>query len=440
MKSGKTGQRKEVQHDPVAENVAIAHRALDLRAMPYILKEDTILPIVAWIGPPADMIRPEIMRSMREAGFTVSLAELTDEQMLPALEVAHAAGMRLLIRSLSFDLGRKSYEEGRSYRLSEAQQRKLRDAVREVKDHPGLYGYYVHDEPNHSDYDWIAAVIRAIEELDTYHMCYVNHNAPIIQGGYGANTQEALWKDWIRKTAPRYLSYDHYPIEQKPQNFIESLGPVAAHAFGEIVVKPSYFSALDFARAFCTVLEIPLWAFTCSVPHWSYPTPTEGHIRFQLMCDLAYGARGLQYFTYWGDEALVRSDGTPTPTWALAKKVNADLHALWKKLRPLRSIGVHHTGPLWPGVTPPMLTPIEAWGMDHLGAKFHCVGDPAVLGLFDDSHGNMYILAVNRNPVRSASISFDPSLDDAVPHKWVPLRPGEGKLFKVPEKGPVTLA
>jgi len=70
----------------------------------------------------------------------------------------------------------------------------------------------VHDEPNHADYDWIAAVIREIEAVDPYHMAYVNHNAPVVQGGYGAGSQEALWKDWIRKTKPRYLSYDHYPI------------------------------------------------------------------------------------------------------------------------------------------------------------------------------------------------------------------------------------
>jgi len=41
------------------------------------------------------------------------------------------------------------------------------------------------------------------------------------------------------------------------------------------VVKPSYFSALAFARSFALALDLPLWAFTCSMPHWSYPRPTE---------------------------------------------------------------------------------------------------------------------------------------------------------------------
>lgn len=412
-------------------------RRPDLLHAPYVLKDDPTIPIVAWPGPPGEMFREEVLAAMAEADFTVTISAVKPGDIPRALDMCHKTGVRLILQTDGFDLGRMTYEQGRHYRLSAKQKKTIRSVVEKVKDHPGLYGYYVHDEPAHADYDWIAAVIREIESLDTYHMCYVNHNAPIIQGGYGARTQEALWKDWVRKTAPRFLSYDHYPIEQKPREFIDRLGPNAFNVFeGGIVVKPNYFSSLDFARWFCTILEVPLWAFTCSVPHWSYPVPTEGHIRFQLMCDLAYGARGLQYFTYFGDTALCRSDGTTTPTGEIAKKVNRDIHALWKKMKGLRSIGVHHTGPLWPGTTPPMLTPVEAWGMDHLGPKFHCAGDPAVLGLFDDPDGNFYVLAVNRNPVSSASITLDLTLDDRVPHKWHPLQPGEGRLFRWRPDGP----
>lgn len=404
----------------------------DLRDAPYVMKDDATIPIMAWIGPSEGLIRPEVMGALAEAGFTVSLSKATPGREREALDIAHAAGVRLLLMLDGFDLGRMSYADGRGYRLKPAQRERIRKAVEAVKDHPGLYGYHIHDEPAHADLDWIAAVIGEIRRLDPYHVCYVNHNAPVIQGGYGAGTQEALWKDYVRKVRPRFLSYDHYPVEQKPRALIRSWGPEPFNVFpGGIAVKPNYFACLEFARMFCTVLEVPLWAFTCSVPHWSYPVPTEGHIRFQLMCDLAYGARGLQYFTYVGEAALCRHDGTTTPTWEIARRVNRDVHALWKKMRGLRSIGVHHTGPLWPGTTPPMLTPVETWGLDHLGPKFACVGDPAVLGLFDDAEGGMYVLAVNRNPVESASISLDPSLHDAVPHKWTPLLPGEGKLFKL---------
>ena len=409
----------------------------------YVLDEDATIPIVGWGGPSGDMIRPEVMRDMAEAGFTVSVSQPDPERMVAALDTAAAAGVRLILQAPGLDLGRMEPERGRGYALPDGQKAAIRELVIRVKDHPGLYGYYVHDEPNHADYDWIAAVIREIESLDPYHMCYVNHNAPVVQCAYGAGSQEALWKDWIRKTRPRYLSYDHYPIEQKPQDFIRSLGPDAPNVFGRIVVKPSYFSALAFVRSFAMVLDLPLWAFTCSVPHWSYPPPTEGHIRFQLMCDLAYGARGLQYFTYAAGmvgAALVRRDGTTTETWEIARRVNRDIHALWRKLRGLRSIGVYHTGPLWPGTEPPMPTPQQKWGPGwkphQLTPTFTCTGDPAVIGLFSDPAGQLYVLVVNRNPVEGGSVSLDPGLHELTPHKWHPLGPGEGRLFRLRADGP----
>lgn len=405
----------------------------NLRDLPYILNDDDTLPIMAWIGPQGQDITRASLETMRAAGFNINLADVALDDIERVLDLCAETGVRLMWHSAIFDLGRKTPETGIGYRLTAEETERIRAAVNRVMDHPGLYGYDVHDEPALADYDWNAAVIREIEALDSYHMCYLNHNAPVIQGGYGAGTQEALWRAWIAKTDPRFLSYDHYPIEQKPWDIARALGD-APNVFGNIVVKPNYFACLDFARTFCAVLNIPLWAFTCSVPHWSYPVPTEGHIRFQLMCDLAYGARGLQYFTYWGAESLADADG-PNPTWEIARRVNEDIQRLWKALKPLRSIGVYHTGPVWEGTTKLMLTPVEAWGMDHLGYKFHCLGDPAVLGIFDDPDGNMYVLAVNKNPVESGTIGFDTTLEDTVPHKWHPLRPGEGKLFRVTDKG-----
>jgi len=126
--------------------------------------------------------------------------------------------------------------------------------------------------------------------------------------------------------------------------------------------------------------------------------------------------------------------------------VNLDIHALWKHMRNLRSIGVYHTGPLWPGTEPPMLTPAdrlgeEGWKEHQLRPAFRCAGDPAVIGLFDDPDGELYVLVVNRNPVEAASVSLDPGLNDATPHKWHPLSPGEGRLFKLREGGsPVAVA
>lgn len=402
----------------------------------HILNDLETVPIAGWLGPSREMIRPEIMRDMAAAGFDVSISMVDEADLQRALDVAWDAGIRLIVRTDGLDLGRKTPEQGRGYALTPAEAERIRRIVGTVKDHPGLFGYYVHDEPHLADFDWIAAVIREIEALDSYHLCYVNHNAPNDQGGYGAHTQEALWRAFIARTKPRFLSFDHYVIESKPRVAPPAGAPPAPNVFGDVTVKFDYFAVLDFARRFSVLLDLPLWAFTCSVPHWSYPPPTEGHLRFQLNCCLAYGAKGLQYFTYAYDNALIDAEGRPTPTWEMARTVNREVRTLWAKLKGLRSIGVHHTGPLWPGTTPPMGTPMQVWGAEHPGATYTCRGDAAVLGLFDDPDGRFYVLAVNRNPERPGVVTLHGTeWNDAIPWIWTTLPPGAAALFRIGADG-----
>jgi hypothetical protein len=43
---------------------------------------------------------------------------------------------------------------------------------------------------------------------------------------------------------------------------------------------------------------------------------------------------------------------------------------------------------------------------------------------------------VNRNPLEGGTVSLDSSLNDATPHKWHPLGPGEGRFFRLRDDGP----
>src|SRR4029453_5087487 len=117
--------------------------------------------------------------------------------------------------------------------------------------------------------------------------------------GWGAPTAEAFWRRYIETAHPQFLSYDHYALtvgtdaEIHARSAEPNVFPVE-----KLIVKHDYFDCLELLRNLSPAYRLPFWAFTCSVRHGSYPTPTEGHIRFQLMNNLAYGALGLQYFTY----------------------------------------------------------------------------------------------------------------------------------------------
>jgi hypothetical protein len=403
--------------------------------------DEASLPVLGWPGPSGEMITDKIMRDMSEGGFNLSLSSTTPDRIVSALDIAHNNGMRLILQSGEYAVSDK-------FVLDEPRKTAIRDFVRKIKDHPGLYGYHLRDEPRFFLIDTLAKVADFIRDLDPYHLCYINHNPPVSQDGLGAGSVELFWKGYIQRCRPRFLSYDHYPIQIGSDEEIRNLGPNAPNVFGKVVVKPDYFEALDGCRTFSTFYGIPFWVFTCSVRHGQYPAPTEGYMRFQLNCNLAYGARGLQYFTYAYAQAMVRRDGTTTPEWEIARQINADIHKLWLKMKNLRSIGVYHTGPTWYGT--------RSLPRSSNPGTINCTGDPAVLGIFDDQDGMKYVYLVNRNPVSWARMQLEANVkegedlvyyeleDGQFYRRWpyriknlpLALAPGEAILFRLGGTGP----
>jgi hypothetical protein len=154
---------------------------------------------------------------------------------------------------------------------------------------------------------------------------------------------------------------------------------------------------------------IPSWVFIQSVDFsWtddSYPArrkPNEDELFWQVNVSLAYGAKGIQYFTYWTPtpapdaliqfgEALVSPSGNLTPLYDHAKRVNAYLKVVGKALLTLRSVSVVHAGedPL----------PAGATAFSNDGYVISVSGSPLILGSFSNlTNGTeRYLLVVNRS-------------------------------------------
>jgi hypothetical protein len=398
----------------------------------------TAFPIVGWAGPSDGMIRPEVMRGMAEAGFTVSHSSVSGgaEAIGRALDVAAEAGVPLL-------LAHATWHVGDDFVLDDARRREIESLIRSVRGHPGLYGYHLRDEPRYGLLPLLAEVEAFVRSIDDEHLVYVNHFPPI--EGWGAPTAEAFWWRYVELSKPRLLSFDHYPITVGTEAEVRAqAGQPNVFPAAKIVVKPDFFSCLETVRAVSVATAIPLWAFTCSVRHGPYPTPAEGHMRFQLMSDLAYGARGLQYFTYAHDGAMVRPDGSLTETWELARRINRDVHALAPVLQGLRSIGVFRTGPVWDGT--------RHLHRSHLDALVECEGDPVTIGFLHDAAGLLHFMVVNGSPVDWSRVTLKVRVSrpedrlyvfDLVAGEFrelwpadpksqlVTFAPGEGRLFRV---------
>lgn len=395
--------------------------------------DEAVFPIVGWAGLSGSMLRADTMGDMRRAGFTVNMGGDERRDPLELLDIAQGAGVRLIYQHPDLHVENDLV-------LSPERRQRIEQIVGRIKDHPALYMYGLRDEPPLKALEPIARVAELIRGLDDYHPCYVNHHPPI--GGRGAATAEELLARAIELAPPDFLSYDHYPVCIASQSELQAdAGAPWLFPEGHIRVKPDFYQCLECFRGLSRAQGVPFWAFTNAVRHGFYPTPTEGHIRFQLLSALAYGARGLQYFTYAYDQAMVRPDGSTTETWEIARRVNTDILAMAPVLRGLTSIGAYHGGPAWPMTQRP---PLDLLQLE---------GDPCLVGTFRGGDGLVYLLVVSKNPCAWSLCYLKPFEPQPIfefdvrtgawakPYPRKPerqplaLAPGEGRLLRLGGEG-----
>ena len=196
-------------------------------------------------------------------------------------------------------------------------------------------------------------------------------------------------RSYIDTVRPPLISFDRYPILTDG-------------------IDLDYFDNWVIYRDASLKSGLPAWTYIQSVGFNGHRVPTASQLAWQINISLAYGCKGIQYFTYWTPDpargegytqALITVDGHRTPLYDARKALNHSwLQPVGRQLKPLVSESVQHANdnPLPPGAT--AFTP-----GDHLTAA---TGDAAVLGLFRPAQddGTRYLLVTNRNPDQRASV------------------------------------
>ena len=254
--------------------------------------------------------------------------------------------------------------------------------------HPALWGYYVTDEPNAAAFPKLAAICKHLSDRDPKHIPFINLFPTYAnQQQLGTPTYQEHVSAFMKTVAPKILSYDHYALMQN----------------GE---RPGYFENLEVIRRAGLEHRTPFNYILLSVPHFSYRDPTEADLRWQVNTALAYGARGIMYFTYvsppetesfkgWG-EGIVTWEGKPTRKFDEVKRINAELKALGPILMSLTSTAVYHSAPVPGGATP--------LPEGDLVAKME--GGQLVIGHFKNDSGDRYCMFVNRSPRDPADVKI----------------------------------
>lgn len=368
------------------------------------LPETRPFPVLAWSGIPEAQTTEARYRELADCGFTIDFSSFsTVAKTTKALDMAAKAGVQILISCPEL----ASDPQGSAKRLMT---------------HSALAGYFIGDEPKVADFQAQATWIQKIRSVDKTHVVYVN-----LLPDYGTPEQFGApnyqqYVDRFASTVPTdFLSFDYYPI------------------VGDSV-RPSWYSNLGVIADAAQKANRPFWAFALSLRHFGYPAATMQNLREEIYSDLAYGAQGIQYFTYWqpgfdSADSPIDAKGNRTAVYDRVKQMNAEIRAVSPAFLGSRVLSLGHTGAtLPPGTTPyHAAAPIKSLKTEGQGA--------IVSVLANGNH--RYLVIVNRDidhpmpttvefdaSARPLRVAKDGTLNDVnAPSQPIVVDPGDALLF-----------
>ena len=270
----------------------------------------------------ADIMHTELydavrFRDIHKAGFNACLCRCkTNEDIQNVLEVARPHNIKLII-------------------FSHPIMRHPENIVPIIKDHPSMWQYYLADEPKMARLKEYQIIQQRISKYDNNAKYYINllpNSTPKVLESIGVKTYPEYLQAYSTIRQPQ-ISYDFYPVQ------------------GKTVRNDKWYPILDDIRKESLRTGRPFWAYIMCVPHQIYPMPTIGHLRLQCYVNLAYGAQGIQYFSYstpaptkqyeFHDGPLLRN-GKKSATYKLVKKMNAELKSVASLFWKSEVTGIEH--------------------------------------------------------------------------------------------------
>jgi hypothetical protein len=334
-----------------------------------------VFPISFWCGPPRNFVTVERYQQVKDAGFTFIFPDCVGGNEAPLqhkiLDTAHKVGLKAFVDDSRMPRGINGSAEAK---------RMIDTIVAEYSTHPAFAGYYISDEPGVAAFPALAETFAYLREKDPHHPAYTNLMPNWARLEHtGVPTYEEYVERFMATVKPPVLSYDHYGFFKNSD-------------------RPGFFANIELIRAHALRANIPFWNIVQATSHGDYRRVTEAEKRWEAMHTLAYGAKGLLFFTYWEpdadpvwDEAIIALDGTPTRQYAEIQRVNRDVQAIGKHLLRATSLGVMQQGR--PGD--------QTHTIDDLPVHFG--GPDITCGYFKEADGDgRLMLFVNRdyrNPV-----------------------------------------
>lgn len=338
----------------------------------YVNPTGDAFPVMAWYSLLGDQVTPDRYREMAAAGINLSFSHFsTADEVAAAFDACRGTGVKLLIMC------------GEMASDPEATVRRFR----REKDNAG---YFLRDEPICDAFGELAAWARRIRSEDDSRMLYLNLLPNYVSPrDLHADSYADYVRRFIDEVGLGLVSFDHYPV-----------------TFDGL--RPEFYANLEDIAAESRRAGVPFWAFALATAHDPYPAATRASLRLQVFSNLAYGAQGIQYFTYtspgtevWNfHNAPIDHEGLRTEVYDLLREINGCIHALEDVFLGARTLWVGHTGSTIPkgtrplGQLPPQIRRVEADGQ-------------GVLVSLLQNGGKRYLMIVNRDLGREQRVTVE---------------------------------
>jgi hypothetical protein len=330
--------------------------------------------IMAWDNAPSD---PTLLQGMKDAGMNIAgFCKATD------LERIQAAGLTCFLED-----PRLSGYDWEKLPPEDQVRKDVAELAGKFKDDPTVLGFFLTDEPRTPQIPAIGRVIALLREAMPSKLPYVNL-FPYRRGNMEWYTNyEDYSKSLVDSVHQPFLSFDNYSLSY------DGMGD-------------EFFTNLEIVRKTGLESKTPFWSCIQAVAHFGYLVPSDATLHLQVYSTLAYGGRGIEYFTYFTPErgnyrmGAIDQFGNKTSTWDELRRVNNEISALAPTLAKLHSTGVYHYPDVPEQGRPLSESRLVRWvGMvkDEDGYVPPSVAARFLIGEFEDEKGRAYIMLVNKD-------------------------------------------
>jgi hypothetical protein len=350
-----------------------------------------IMPIGAWIAPPQAGVwknNPNYSTTnnfqiAKDSGINIiyglyEKGEININNVINSLNCADAVGIKYLVSDSNI--------------FSGADDKASMDVIlNEYKSHPSFIGNLMNDEPAIPGFQILGDTFPNYHKSLPDKIFYTNLQpmyATVDQmytdkthetGGKATIAQYQNYLDkYIATTKPQFLSYDFYPC----------MGNFPS-------LDNNYYTNLSIIRSTSIKAGIPFWVFI-QLSSWGsvVRVPTQSEVFWQVNTALAYGAQGIQYFTYWiplesgWSGGMIDANGNKTNQYDYVKNANVQIREVQNVLMNSKSEGVIVSG------NSPVTVPSSDILTNYKQLQ-SVTGGPAIIGCFNHQGKAAYYVVNN---------------------------------------------